>query len=167
MSETDGPAAPALVGDPLRVVLDVNGVEHELLVQPERTLLEVLREDLGLTGTKLGCGKGDCGACTVLVDGTPANSCLVLAARLHGRRVTTIEGLARAGHLAPLEEAFLRAGAVQCGYCTPGMLVVASALVAENPSPTREEIIRAISGNLCRCTGYQQIVEAIELCVRR
>jgi carbon-monoxide dehydrogenase small subunit len=141
--------------------LEVNGAEVEVAVRPNRTLVELLREDLGLTGTKQGCGEGDCGTCTVLLDGVPVNSCLVLALEVEGRRVTTVEGLAREGRLHPVQEAFVETGGVQCGFCTPGMLLVAAALLESNPDPTDEEIREAIAGNLCRCTGYQKIVDSI------
>jgi carbon-monoxide dehydrogenase small subunit len=143
------------------ISLIVNGIQHELEVKSNRTLLEVLRNDLGLNGTKEGCGTGDCGACTVLLDGKAVNSCLVLAADAHGRSVTTVEGLERDGKLDPLQEAFVEEGSVQCGFCTPGMLMAAKGLLNENPAPTEEEIRRGIAGNLCRCTGYVRIVRAI------
>ncbi len=149
------------------VSLTVNGRRYELAVAPNRTLLELLREDLGLTGTKHGCGEGDCGACAVLLDGTPVNSCLVLALEAEGREVTTIEGVARGSELDPLQQAFVEHGAVQCGYCTPGMILVGKAHLAARPRTTAGEVRRAISGNLCRCTGYQKIVEAILACGER
>ncbi|MGQ9653348.1 MAG: (2Fe-2S)-binding protein [Thermodesulfobacteriota bacterium] len=148
------------------ITLIVNDQQYEIAVLPHRTLLQVLREDLGLTGAKHGCGLGECGACTVLVDGLPVNSCLMLAIQAHGCKVTTIEGLASDGRLHPLQEAFVEHGAIQCGFCTPGMILSAKALLDKNPRPTEEEIRGAISGNLCRCTGYQKIVEAIELASR-
>lgn len=141
--------------------LTVNGVHHELAVAPHRTLVEVLREDLGLTGTKIGCGEGDCGACTVILDGKAVNSCLVLALQANGREVTTIEGLARGDRLHPLQQAFVDHGAIQCGYCTPGMILRAHTLLQENPDPSEREVRRGIAGNLCRCTGYHKIVEAV------
>ncbi|MEW6229384.1 MAG: (2Fe-2S)-binding protein [Bacillota bacterium] len=141
----------------------VNGERVEREVPASRTLLEFIREDLGLTGTKEGCGKGECGACTVLLDGAPVNSCLVLAYQADGRSVTTIEGLAQDGSLHPIQEAFVTEGAVQCGFCTPGMILAAKALLDANPAPSREEIRRGISGNLCRCTGYAKIIKAIEV----
>lgn len=144
------------------ITLVVNDQQYDIAVLPHRTLLQVLREDLGLTGAKHGCGLGECGACTVLVDGVPVNSCLMLAVQAHGCKVTTIEGLALNGRLHPLQEAFVEHGAIQCGFCTPGMILSAKALLDKNPRPTEEEIRGAISGNLCRCTGYQKIVEAIE-----
>jgi len=144
------------------VSFTLNGQTVELLTAPNRTLLQVLREDLGLTGTKHGCGLGDCGACTVLLDDEPVNSCLILAVQVHGREVTTIEGLADGDRLHPLQEAFIQKGAIQCGFCTPGMLLSAKALLDRKKLPGEEEIRRALSGNLCRCTGYQKIVEAVE-----
>jgi len=143
------------------VRIAINGLLREVAVPANRTLLDLLREDLDLTGTKHGCGEGDCGACTVLLDGEPVNACLVLAAEAEGREVTTIEGLADGSLLHPVQQAFVDAGAVQCGYCTPGMVLVAAALVARNPSPTESDVRHAISGNFCRCTGYQKIVEAV------
>lgn len=145
----------------------VNGRTVRAEVPATRTLLEFLREDLGLTGTKEGCGKGECGACTVLVDGKPVNSCLMLAYQADGKQVVTIEGLERDGSLHPIQEAFVAEGAVQCGFCTPGMIMSAKALLDANPSPTRDEIRQAISGNLCRCTGYAKIIRAIEVAAAR
>jgi len=142
--------------------LTVNGEHHELAVDPRDTLLRVIRDHLGLTGTKDGCGEGECGACTVLLDGKPVCSCIILALDVDGREVTTIEGIAEDGNLHPLQEAFVEYGAIQCGFCTPGMILSAKALLDENPSPTDEEIRRAIVGNLCRCTGYTHIVTAIK-----
>ena len=145
-----------------RLALTVNGEKVETLFAPYKTLLEVLREDLALTGTKHGCELGECGACTVLVDGVPFLSCLTLPAQLGDAEVTTVEGLATGGSLHPLQTAFAEEGAAQCGYCTPGMLMAAKALLDANPRPSREEIAHAISGNLCRCTGYTAIYEAVE-----
>ena len=142
--------------------LSVNGEAAEASVAPYKTLLEVLREDLDLTGTKHGCELGECGACTVLIDGEPQLSCLVLALECEGRAVQTIEGLARGPELHPLQAAFTDFGGSQCGYCTPGVIMTAKALLDRNPQPTRQEIKEATAGNLCRCTGYNQIVEAIE-----
>ena len=150
----------------LRVNLLVNGERHEALVPVHKTLLEVLREDLGLIGTKHGCELGECGTCTVLADGEPQLSCLVLAVECQGRRIETVEGLARGAELHPLQAAFADLGAAQCGYCTPGILMTAKALLEREPNPSRERIREAISGNLCRCTGYQQIYEAIEAAAR-
>lgn len=144
------------------VALTVNGDERCAEVGSTTTLVELLRESLGLTGTKVGCGRGECGSCTVLLDGRPVNSCIVFAAQCQGRDVLTIEGLAREGGLDRIQRAFIDAGAVQCGFCTPGVILSAHALLRENPRPTREEIRDAIAGNLCRCTGYVKIVEAIE-----
>ncbi|RME84120.1 MAG: (2Fe-2S)-binding protein [Caldilineae bacterium] len=145
--------------------LYVNGEPHEVLVPVYRTLLDVLREELGLTGTKKGCDVGDCGACTILLNGEPVNACLVLAVEADGTQVDTIEGLAQVGEegvrLHPLQESFLRLGAAQCGFCTPGMIMAARALLAENPSPSEEAVRFAIAGNICRCTGYTKIVQAI------
>jgi aerobic carbon-monoxide dehydrogenase small subunit len=143
------------------ISLTVNGQLEELQVPSNLTLLHVLREMLGLTGTKNGCEAGECGACTVLVDGEPVNSCLVLAVELDGREVTTVEGLANDGKLTPLQEAFAKLNAVQCGYCTPGMLMAGTALLRRNPNPTEEDIQKALVGNLCRCTGYQRIIDAV------
>ncbi len=142
--------------------LVVNGESVEAAVEPNQTLLQFLREDLGLTGTKHGCGLGDCGACTVILDGRPVNACLVLAVQARGREVLTIEGLAENGKLHPIQQAFVDKGAIQCGFCTPGMILSAKALLDEKPEPSEPEIRTAISGNLCRCTGYQKIVEAIQ-----
>jgi len=142
--------------------LSVNGETAEVSFASYKTLLEVLREDLALTGTKHGCELGECGACAVLVDGEPQLSCLVLAVECAGRNVETVEGLARGAELHPLQAAFADLGAAQCGYCTPGILMTAKALLEREPNPSRERIREAISGNLCRCTGYQQIYEAIE-----
>jgi len=141
--------------------LDVNGEEFEILTEVHRTLLEVLREDLSLTGTKRGCDLGTCGACTVLIDGKPYRSCLTLAADVQGKKITTIEGLSQDGELHSLQKAFVEKGAIQCGFCTPGMILTAKALMDEYPDPSEREVKKAISGNLCRCTGYVKIVEAI------
>jgi len=141
----------------------LNGETVHVEIEPHLTLLRVLRENLGRTGTKEGCGMGDCGACTVLLDGAAINSCIFPAIEADGREILTIEGLADAqGNLHPLQKAFVEHGAIQCGFCTPGMVLSAKALLDENPHPTEEEIRRAIAGNLCRCTGYAQIVEAIK-----
>lgn len=143
------------------IELKVNGEIYEMAIDPHRTLLEVLRENLGLTGTKEACGMGDCGACTVLMDGKPVLSCLTLAMDAQAKDILTIEGLAREGELHPVQKAFVEHGAIQCGFCTPGMIMSAKALLDKNPRPTQEEIKKAISGNLCRCTGYIKIIEAI------
>jgi len=149
------------------LLLSVNGEAVETSFAPYKTLLEVLREDLGLTGTKHGCELGECGACAVLIDGEPQLSCLVLTLECEGRAIETVEGMARGAELHPLQAAFADLGAAQCGYCTPGILLTAKALLAREPRPSPSRIKEAISGNLCRCTGYQQIVEAIEEGARR
>jgi len=151
----------------VRVALTVNDEAREALAPVHKTLLEVLREDLGLTGTKHGCELGECGTCTVLVDGEPVLSCLVLPVEVEGRRITTVEGMAQGGRLHPLQQAFAELGAAQCGYCTPGILLTARALLAERPSPTRQEVKEALAGNLCRCTGYTKILDAVELAALR
>ena len=140
----------------------VNGHTHQVAAHPSERLLDVLRDRLGLTGAKEGCGTGQCGACTVLVEGRAVNSCLVLAADVAGKEITTIEGLAPPGKLHPLQQAFLDHGAVQCGFCTPGMVLSAKALLDEDPDPGEEDIRRALAGNLCRCTGYRKIFEAVK-----
>ncbi len=145
----------------------VNGEVREVSFPPHGTLLEVLRENMGLTGTKHGCELGECGACAVLLDGQPVLSCLVLGVECEGREVLTVEGLVTDGRLHPLQDAFADLGAAQCGYCTPGFLVTAKALLDEHPSPTRDQIKEALAGCLCRCTGYQQIFEAVEEAVER
>jgi carbon-monoxide dehydrogenase small subunit len=144
------------------ITLTVNGREQELAVEPNRTLVDVLRYDLELTGTKKGCDMGECGSCTVILNGKPVNSCLVLAVQANGSEITTIEGLKTADALHPLQQAFVDKGAIQCGFCSPGMILSASHFLQKNPSPTEEEIRAALSGNLCRCTGYQKIVEAVQ-----
>lgn len=143
------------------VRMRVNGEDIEGWVEPRRTLLDFLRDHLNLTGTKKGCDLGNCGACTVLMDGKPVNSCLVLTVEAEGSDILTIEGLSDRSTLHPIQKAFMECGAVQCGYCTPGMIISAKALIDENPHPTEDEIRDAIAGNLCRCTGYKRIVEAI------
>jgi aerobic carbon-monoxide dehydrogenase small subunit len=145
------------------VSFTLNGKPVTLTVEPNRRLLDVLREELGLTGTKEGCGIGECGACTVLMDDKAVNSCLVLIGQAEGCRITTIEGLADGAILHPLQQSFIHAGAIQCGFCTPGTVLSAYALLQQNPHPTEEEIAIAIAGNLCRCTGYKQIIEAVKL----
>jgi carbon-monoxide dehydrogenase small subunit len=151
------------VSETYPVTLTVNGEDVALTVSPVKRLIDVLRYDLGLTGTKRGCDQGVCGSCTVLIDGEPALSCLSLVAGVSGARVTTIEGLACADKLSPVQQAFLDAGAIQCGFCMPGLIVVATALLAEVPRPSDEQIRHAIAGNLCRCSGYVKVVEAIRL----
>ena len=143
------------------MVLKVNGVTYNVCVEIHRTLVEVIRDTIGLTGTKKSCSEGECGACTVLMDGKPVASCLVLAVAAQGKEITTIEGLAHGTKLDPVQEAFVKHTAIQCGYCTPGMVMMAKAFLSENKKPTPAEVRKAISGNLCRCTGYQQIVDAI------
>ena len=145
------------------IELTVNGQPRLATVSGGETLLELLREDLHLTGTKNGCGEGDCGACTVLLDGKAVKSCLILAVQAAGGSVTTIEGLATPDNPHPIQRAFVQAGAVQCGFCTPGMIMAAKALLDENPDPAEEEIREALSGNLCRCTGYTKIIDAVKI----
>jgi len=140
----------------------LNGEEKEIEVSPDRRVVDLLREDLGLTATKEACGMGECGACTILVDGVSRLSCLMLAAQLEGRSITTIEGLGSREALHPVQQAFVEKGAVQCGFCTPGMILASIDLLRDHPAPTREEIRRGLAGNLCRCTGYQKIVDAVE-----
>ncbi|OLC04700.1 MAG: (2Fe-2S)-binding protein [Gemmatimonadetes bacterium 13_1_40CM_4_69_8] len=150
-----------------KIALELNGEPVEVAFAPHKTLLEVLREDLGLTGTKHGCELGECGTCAVLVDARPVLSCLVLGLACAGRRVKTVEGMAEGGRLHPLQDAFAELGAAQCGYCTPAFLLAAGALLAENRRPTRDQIKQALAGNLCRCTGYIKIYEAVELAAAR
>ena len=149
------------------IMLNVNDEFYEVAVEPHRTLLEVLRDTLGLTGTKKGCDEGECSACTVLIDGEAVLSCLLLAVESQGKRITTIEGLAKDGQLHPLQQAFIDHGAIQCGFCTPGVILSAKALLDRNPKPTEVEVREAIAGNLCRCTGYAQIVQAIQMAAER
>jgi aerobic-type carbon monoxide dehydrogenase small subunit (CoxS/CutS family) len=149
------------------ITLNVNGERREVAVVPHHTLLEVLREDLGLIGTKHGCELGECGACTVLVDGLPVLSCLALALEMQESEITTIEGLEQDGRLHPLQETFAELGAAQCGYCTPGIILSGAALLREHPQPTREQIKESLAGNLCRCTGYTKIYEAVEAAAQR
>jgi carbon-monoxide dehydrogenase small subunit len=143
------------------VQLRVNGEQHDVVVSPNETLVEVLRERLELTGTKMGCGEGVCGTCTVLLDGRPARSCLTLAVEVQGKEIVTIEGLAEDGQLHPVQKAFIEHGAIQCGFCSPAMILTSKALLDENPHPTEAEVRHAISGVVCRCTGYTKIVEAV------
>jgi carbon-monoxide dehydrogenase small subunit len=149
------------------IQLTVNGLPYDVVVSPEDLLIDVLRRELGLTGTKKGCGEGDCGTCTVLIDGRRALACLTLAMACRGKSILTIEGVEENGRLDPIQEAFIEKGAIQCGYCTPGMVLSAKALLDENPHPTKAEIARGMSGNLCRCTGYVKIVEAVEEAAER
>jgi carbon-monoxide dehydrogenase small subunit len=153
--------------DRVRLRLTVNGEDREVLAPVHHTLLEVLREEMGLPGTKHGCELGECGTCTVLIDGRPGLSCVTLPVECEGREIRTVEGLAEAGELHPLQQAFVELGAAQCGYCTPGFLLVAEALLREKPEATRHEIAEALAGNLCRCTGYLKIFEAVELAAAR
>ncbi|MGH8682345.1 MAG: (2Fe-2S)-binding protein [Burkholderiales bacterium] len=155
------------VPDQVHLRVRVNGEDTPVSFAPYKTLLEVLREDLGLTGTKHGCELGECGACAVLIDGEPQLSCLVLGLECNGRAVETVEGLARGPELHPLQAAFADLGAAQCGYCTPGILMTAKALLEKEPTPSRDRIREALAGNLCRCTGYQQIFEAVEEAARQ
>ena len=150
-----------------QLTLTVNGETREVVVAVHKTLLEVLREDLGLTGTKHGCELGECGTCTVLVDGEPVLSCLALPVEMTGRVIKTVEGMAEGGRLHPLQQAFAELGAAQCGYCTPGILLTAEALLEDNPAPSRDEVRMALAGNLCRCTGYTKILDAVELAALR
>ena len=151
-----------IMASEVRVVMRVNGTEYHVTTQTSRTLAEVLREDLGLLGTKIGCNKGECGACTVIMNGRSVTSCLVLAVQAEGAAITTIEGLAEGGKPSTLEQAFIEEGAVQCGFCTPGMVMSAEALLTLNPHPSEAEIATALEGNLCRCTGYKKIVAAVK-----
>src|SRR5499425_1216351 len=151
----------------VRIALTVNDEAREALAPVHKTLLEVLREDLGLTGTKHGCELGECGTCTVLVDGEPVLSCLALPVELQGRAIKTVEGMADGSRLHPLQQAFAELGAAQCGYCTPGILLTAEALLEDNPAPSRDEVRVALAGNLCRCTGYTKILDAVELAALR
>jgi carbon-monoxide dehydrogenase small subunit len=145
-----------------QIRLNVNGIDYDLLVEPRKTLLDIIRDDLGLIGTKKGCNTGECGACTVIMDGKAINACLVLAVHAKEKRVLTIEGLVDGERLHPLQEAFITYGAIQCGYCTPGMIMSAKALLDKNPHPQEMEIEEALAGNLCRCTGYLSIIEAVK-----
>ena len=152
---------------PTLLTLKINGEERDVLAPAHKTLLEVLREELNLTGTKHGCELGECGTCTVLVDGEPVLSCLALPADLEGAAIATVEGMARGSELHPLQQAFAELGAAQCGYCTPGMLLTAQALLSDEPQPARQRIREALAGNLCRCTGYTKILDAVELAALR
>lgn len=149
-----------------QIKVTVNGILYELSVQPWETLLDVIREHLGLTGTKEGCGLGECGACTIIMDGKTVNSCLVLAVEADNRVITTIEGLANGDELHPIQEAFIKCGGLQCGFCTPGMIMSTKALLENNPSPDEGEIRKAIAGNFCRCTGYTKIIESVKVAAK-
>ena len=153
--------------DPVSVLLHVNGRDYRVFVEPRKLLSDVLRDDCGLTGTHVGCEHGVCGACTVLIDGRPARSCLIYAVQMHGHDITTIEGVSADGRLSPLQQALHEEHGLQCGFCTPGIVVTMEAWLAENPDPTEAEIREALSGNLCRCTGYHNIVAAIAKAARR
>jgi len=146
----------------MQIQFNLNGKLHRIDVESRKRLVDVLRDDLNLTGTKEGCGEGECGSCTVIIDGKAVNSCLVLACQVRDKEILTVEGLAQNGELDPLQKSFLEQGAVQCGYCTPGMLMSAKALLMKNPNPTEKEIKDAIAGNICRCTGYNKIIAAIK-----
>jgi carbon-monoxide dehydrogenase small subunit len=152
----------AKIADKLKIKFILNGKETEIETRSNKRLLDLLRDDLNLTGTKEGCSIGECGACTVIINGKAVNSCLVLAGEIDGAEIITIEGIAQNGNLHPLQENFLKYGAVQCGFCTPGMILSAYALLKKNPNPDEETIKEAIAGNLCRCTGYKQIIEAVK-----
>ena len=147
--------------------LKVNGETHTLTVRPWATLLEVIREELGLTGTKEGCGEGECGACTVIMDGKATNACIVLAVEADGREITTIEGLAESGRLHPIQEAFVETGGLQCGFCTPGMVLTTKLLLDATPDPTEAQIREGLSGNFCRCTGYTKIIESVKVAAQK
>ncbi|RKX99983.1 MAG: (2Fe-2S)-binding protein [Spirochaetes bacterium] len=151
----------------MKIRFILNGETKVIDVEADRRVIDVIREDLGLTGTKEACGRGECGSCTILVDGSPKLSCLMLAAQLEGREIITIEGIKKDSDMHPIQEAFIKHGAVQCGFCTPGMVLVSFDLLKRNKKPSRDEIREAISGNLCRCTGYQKIVDAIEASAKR
>jgi carbon-monoxide dehydrogenase small subunit len=151
----------------VKISFTLNGAEIRMETAPDRRVVDILREDLGLTGTKEGCGTGECGACTILLDGVTKLSCLMLAAQIDGREITTIEGMAKSGELHPLQEAFVESGAVQCGFCTPGMVMAGAALLEQNSAPSDNAIRTALSGNLCRCTGYQKIVDGVKQCCRK
>ena len=155
------------MSDAMDITLNVNGEERALRVPPWRTLLDALRGDLALTGSKNACNQGVCGACTVLIDGMPVNACLTLAVNVTGRDITSVEGLGVGGQLSVMQQAFVDAGAIQCGFCMSGMIISATALLADNPQPSREEIRHALSGNLCRCSGYVRVVDAVQLAAKR
>jgi len=151
----------------MKVTFFLNGVERTVETEPNRTLLDLLRTDFGLTGTKYGCGTGQCGTCTVMINSRAKNACLTLVGQVEGSRIVTVEGLAEAGRLHPLQQAFIEENALQCGYCTPGMLMSAKALLDQNPVPSEDEIKVAIAGNLCRCTGYSQIITAVKKATKK
>ncbi|HIM46291.1 MAG TPA: (2Fe-2S)-binding protein [Alphaproteobacteria bacterium] len=155
------------MSDAMDITLSVNGEERALRVSPSRTLLDALRGDLALTGSKNACNQGVCGACTVLIDGMPVNACLTLAVNVTGRDITSVEGLGEGGELSVMQQAFVDAGAIQCGFCMSGMIVSATALLADNPAPSRAEIRSALSGNLCRCSGYVRVINAVQLAAER
>ncbi len=150
-----------------QITIYVNGQTHELLVRPSASLLDVIREDLGLTGAKEGCGVGECGACTVIMDGETVNACLILAVEANGRQITTIEGLARGEELHPIQQAFVEIGGLQCGFCTPGMVLSTKALLDKNPNPSDNEIRKGLEGNFCRCTGYTKIIASVRAAAER
>jgi aerobic-type carbon monoxide dehydrogenase small subunit (CoxS/CutS family) len=150
-----------------QISFEVNGIKYELRVKPSATLLEVIREDLGLTGTKEGCGVGECGACTVIMEGKAVNACLALAVEADGKRITTIEGLADGEKLHPIQEAFADVGGLQCGFCTPGMILSAKVLLDRNTNPSDEEIRKGLEGNFCRCTGYTKIIESVKVAAQK
>lgn len=149
------------------IKLTVNGNKYEISVKPYATLLDVLREDLGLTGTKEGCGNGECGACTVIIDGKTANSCITLGVEANGKEITTIEGLSQGEKLHPIQEAFVEVGGLQCGFCTPGMILSSKVLLDANPNPTEEQIRKGLEGNFCRCTGYTKIIESVKAAAKK
>jgi carbon-monoxide dehydrogenase small subunit len=157
-----GSSSPRSYSMKKQIKLKVNGVEYDVSIKPHWTLLDVLRNEIGLTGTKKGCGRGECGACTVIMNGKAILSCLVLAIQCRGKDILTIEGLAQNGELGPLQDAFVKYGAIQCGFCTPGMIMASRALLNKTPHPSEEEIKRGLSGNLCRCTGYTKIIAAVQ-----
>lgn len=150
----------------MKISFILNGTEIRMETAPDRRVVDILREDLGLTGTKEGCGTGECGACTIFLDGLTKLSCLMIAAQIDGREIVTIEGMAQSGELHPVQKAFVESGAVQCGFCTPGMVMAGAALLEHNPAPSDDAIRTALSGNLCRCTGYQKIVDGVKQCCR-
>jgi aerobic carbon-monoxide dehydrogenase small subunit len=149
------------------ITINVNDIDYKLQVKPSATLLDVIREDLGLTGAKEGCGEGECGACTVLMDGKAVNACLILAVEANGRAITTIEGLADGEVLHPIQQAFVDVGGLQCGFCTPGMILSTKALLDKNQNPTDEEIRKGLEGNFCRCTGYTKIIESVKVAAQK